>query len=38
MTQVGTVTETRFEGIRQDVLSRLQAEVHDVMKTYDQGG
>ena len=35
---VGTVTESRFEGIRLEVLSRLQVDVRDVMASYEKGG
>ncbi|EWM30095.1 dynamin family protein [Nannochloropsis gaditana] len=33
---VGSVTETRFEGIRAEVLSKLTADVGEVMNTYDK--
>lgn len=34
---VGTVTESRFEGIRLEVLSKLQMDVKDVMAAYEKG-
>ena len=34
---VGSVTESRFEGIRLEVLSKLQVDVKDVMASYEKG-
>ena len=33
----GVVTEPKFEGIRQDVKEKLQEDVQEIMKTYEEG-
>jgi hypothetical protein len=36
-TMMGSVSESRFEGAREELLAKLSADMEAVMKTYDKG-